>query len=651
MSVLERALALSVLALLATAVWVVDSQTAEGEGATVSAQLGVPELLGDLIGELSPSEAVVRQAGADRVGTAAAVSRATFPRGTRHVVLVTARDYPDALAGSSLAGAVRGPVLLTSRGSLAGEVRDELRRLSPDAVTVLGGTAVVSEAVVDEVRALGIGDVRRVHGATRFETAAQAARRITPRGHAYLVQGQHRDPARGWPDGVAVSALAAAGPSPVLLATRNTLPEPTARVIDELGVQRVTIVGGHGAISPEVAQAVAARGVEVERLSGPSRYATSAEVARRSTAVGLDATRPWLVTGQNWPDALAAGPAAAHAGAALALVHGVDLDRSAPVGHWLVGSPRPTRATLVGGAAAISGSAELDIRALTGLADQEGHRVAAAGDIACDPADPRWGAANACRHADTAVLAAQADSVLALGDLQYQNATLENFLASYDPTWGAFKDRTYPTPGNHEYDIAGARDYFAYFGGRVGEPGRGYYAVELGDWLVLSLDSNCGHHDLCEPGSAQQRWLAEQLATSGAACTMAFMHHPRHSAGQTHGSHPQIESLYTVLQDGGVDLLVAAHAHKYERMRRADAQGVPDPDRGLRSFVVGTGGRDLRSYGPQPHRLTVARTNQHFGVLRLELYETGYTWAFDHLADSGHGEGPFIDVGFGSCRS
>lgn len=372
--------------------------------------------------------------------------------------------------------------------------------------------------------------------------------------------------------------------------------------------------------------------------------------AGRSATVGLDAATPWLVTGRNWPDALTAGPAAAHAGAALVLVDGADLDGSAPVQRWLVDAPRPTRATLVGGTGVVAASVERDVRALTGLAGHAGHRVAAAGDIACDPADPRWDAAHACRHADTAALAATADSVLALGDLQYREATLANFAASYEPTWGAFKDRTYPTPGNHEYDVPGARDYFTYFGERVGVPGRGYYAVQLGDWQVLSLDSNCGHHDLCEPGSAQLRWLADQLANSDAACTMAILHHPRHSAGGTHGSHSELAPLHATLQDGGADLVLAAHAHKYERMRRADAQGDLDPDRGLRAFVVGTGGRDLRGFAAQPHPLGVTRTHEHFGVLQLERHTTGYTWVFDRLADSGQGGGPFTDVGFGSCR-
>jgi hypothetical protein len=404
-------------------------------------------------------------------------------------------------------------------------------------------------------------------------------------------------------------------------------------------------------VSAGVAQSVADLGVTVRRVAGATRYATSVALLSRSAEAGLSPGRPWVVTGRDWPDALAAGPAAARDGDALLLVDGTDLDRSRAAQRWLLRSWPKERATLVGGTSAVGRGTERDLAALIADRARTGTRVAAAGDIACDPRDAKWGAHDACRQADTAELAGRAQAVLALGDLQYARATSANFAASYDPTWGRFKGVTHPALGSHEY-AAGSRaaDYHAYFDGRVGEPGRAYYETTLGGWQVLSLDSNCHEHDGCGDGSAMQRWLERRLADSAASCQLAMMHHPPFSSGSVHGSHPHLRPLLETLQAGGVDVLLTSHAHSYERLRRATPAGAPDPDRGIRSFVVGTGGKDLRALSPSPHPLTAIRTHQHFGVLELDLRPTSYRWEFQPLADSGHGGGSFTDVGFGSCR-
>lgn len=587
-------------------------------------------------------EGVTREAGDDRIGTAVAVSETAFHDGAAHAVLATAGRYPDALASSALAGSRAGPVLLTRSGELDPRVRREIRRLEPEQVTVLGGRQAIAPAVVQQVRDLT--RVRRVAGETRFETAAEVARALGDGGHAYVVEGQHPDGSRGWPDAVAVSALAAHEGDPVLLTTRDELPDATADAIADLTVDVVTVVGGRQAVSSGVVRSLESLGVRVRRLAGSTRYATSTTVASSSRQAGLATTSPWLVTGRDWPDALTAGPAAAHAGQALVLADGGDLDGSPATQRWLARTA-PAGAILVGGQAALGRSIERDVRALTAMGD-EPHELAAAGDIACGPDDPAWDSDEACRHADTAELAAEADSVLALGDLQYPAATLSLLRASYDPTWGRFKDRTYPAPGNHDYDDPQASGYHTYFGDRVGEPGAAYYDVELGDWHVISLDSNCAEHDGCEEGSEQERWLRSRLRQSSASCRLAFMHHPPFSSDSAHGSHPVLRPLLRVLYEEGVDVLLAGHAHSYERLRRTTPAGEAHPEQGVRSFVVGTGGVNLRPFG-ELHPLSVARNDARFGVLRLELGAGGYRWEF---APVGGGAGGASDAGFGSCR-
>jgi len=169
--------------------------------------------------------------------------------------------------------------------------------------------------------------------------------------------------------------------------------------------------------------------------------------------------------------------------------------------------------------------------------------VAAVGDIACDPANPSYnggdGTATACRMKATSDLLVGGgwSAVLLLGDNQYEDGALARYQASYDPTWGRVKGLTYPAPGNHEYGTPGAAGYFAYFGAAAGDPARGYYSFDLGAWHLVVLNSNCAAVSGCGPGSAQEQWLAADLAAHPGRCTLAYWHHPRFSSGQ-HGDDP-----------------------------------------------------------------------------------------------------------------
>jgi 3',5'-cyclic AMP phosphodiesterase CpdA len=251
----------------------------------------------------------------------------------------------------------------------------------------------------------------------------------------------------------------------------------------------------------------------------------------------------------------------------------------------------------------------------------EGVTVYAAGDIArCAYPDPAYSGA-----ADTAatVAAGLAEDphavVLALGDLTYPRGTAREFTDCYAPTWGRFKDRTWPAPGNHEYYTPGATPYFAWWGERAG---RGYYSFDLGGWHIVSLDSNLGPAQ----HAAQLDWLRADLAAHPAHCTLAYWHHPLYSSGG-HGSVPKMHDAWKVLYDAGAELVLSGHDHDYERFAPQDADGRLDPARGIRQFVVGTGG----AY-PTPFLLTVphseVRDSNRTGVLRLRLYPGGYGWEF-----------------------
>lgn len=283
--------------------------------------------------------------------------------------------------------------------------------------------------------------------------------------------------------------------------------------------------------------------------------------------------------------------------------------------------------------------------------------VAAAGDIACAPEDPRYnggrGTANACRMADTAALLAGLaageglDAVLLLGDNQYEDGALHRYQASYAPTWGRFRNVTRPAAGNHEYVTPGAAGYFSYFGAAAGEPGKGWYSFDLAGWHVVVLNSNCAAVGGCGAGSAQLRWLQADLAAHAGACTLATWHHPRFSSG-LHGDDPRTAPFWEALYQAGADVILTGHDHDYERFAPQDPSGRADPRRGLRQFVVGTGGKDLRPF-TRVRPNSESRASDSFGVLKLRLRPGSYDWEF--LPTPGVATFAEPDAGTAACHS
>jgi hypothetical protein len=276
--------------------------------------------------------------------------------------------------------------------------------------------------------------------------------------------------------------------------------------------------------------------------------------------------------------------------------------------------------------------------------------VAAAGDIAC-AADRAGLTAEELERADSChakatselVLGLRPDAVLALGDNQYPNGSLARFRAGYDKTWGRFKSISHPVPGNHEYGSPGARGYFSYFGDAAGNPDEGWYSFDLAGWHIVALNSECDHVNGCGQGSLQQRWLEADLAAHPATCTLTFWHRPRYSSG-THGDDETYAAFWTTLQRAGADVVLNGHDHSYERFAPLGADGTPDRSRGIRQFVVGTGGDSkTKFHTDQPG--SEVRIAGVYGVLSLRLVRDGYQWRF-----LGEPAGKVLDSGSGSCH-
>jgi hypothetical protein len=249
-----------------------------------------------------------------------------------------------------------------------------------------------------------------------------------------------------------------------------------------------------------------------------------------------------------------------------------------------------------------------------------------------------------------AVVAANPNATLfAAGDDAYESGTLAEFNNCYGPSWGRYKARTRPVPGNHEYLTADAAGYFDYFNGvgratgRAGDRGKGYYSFDVGAWHVVAINSNCARVGGCHAGSPQEQWLRADLAAHPVACTLAFWHHPRFSSG-LHGNLTTVGPIWQALYDTNADVVVTGHDHVYERFAPQSPTGQVDPARGIRSFVVGTGGNGLTRWGTLKPNSEV-RNNDTVGVIKFVLRATSYDWHFLP------GEGKtFSDAGSGSCH-
>jgi calcineurin-like phosphoesterase family protein len=244
-------------------------------------------------------------------------------------------------------------------------------------------------------------------------------------------------------------------------------------------------------------------------------------------------------------------------------------------------------------------------------------------------------------------------TVLALGDNAYNSGTLSEFTNCYGPTWGRFKARTMPIVGNHEYRTPGASGYFNYFGAAAGEPGKGYYSYNRGAWHIIALNSECnywatGFTDGPSQCSSQKQadmiaWLKADLAANPTSCTLAYFHQPRFSSGFG-GNALETQPIWDALYAANADVVLSGHDHIYERFARQTPNGAFNTTRGIRQFVVGSGGVNHGGIGTVKANSQVRNTTA-YGVLKLTLNATSYSWKFVPQAGKS-----FTDSGTTNCR-
>jgi acid phosphatase type 7 len=234
-------------------------------------------------------------------------------------------------------------------------------------------------------------------------------------------------------------------------------------------------------------------------------------------------------------------------------------------------------------------------------------------------------------------------SVFTLGDNVYPNGTSQEFADCYNPSWGTFKARTRPVPGNHDYNTTNATGYYGYYGAKAGDPNKGYYSYNLGAWHIAVVNSNCAAIGGCEAGSVQEKWLRSDIKASANKCQIVMWHHPRFSSGLEHGNAEFMADIWKAATENGVELVLSGHEHTYERFAPMNAAGEADAS-GTTEFVVGSGGISHYHAGIKKPNSQVFNDDT-WGVLKLKLQASGYEFQF--LPELGKS---FTDSGSGICH-
>ncbi|MGE5801487.1 MAG: invasin domain 3-containing protein, partial [Gemmatimonadota bacterium] len=236
-------------------------------------------------------------------------------------------------------------------------------------------------------------------------------------------------------------------------------------------------------------------------------------------------------------------------------------------------------------------------------------------------------------------------NVVLIGSGAFPDGAAASYANCYEPAWGRHKARTFPTPGNQDYQAGPATGYFGYFGAAAGDPTKGYYSVDLGDWHVIVLNTGNATAVPYGLGSVQELWLKADLAANTKQCTLAVLHNTRFFSSGTAGwfSSSAAKYLWNDLYAAGADVVLSGRLYHYERMAPQDGNAVRDDALGIRQFNVGVGGytATLPTFIAPNSEVVSA----DYGVLKLNLAATSYSWEFVPIPGS-----TFTDSGSATCH-
>ena len=409
----------------------------------------------------------------------------------------------------------------------------------------------------------------------------------------------------------------------------------------------------------------------VPALSGPVTRATLRLVptanSKKGVTVAPVASTTWTETGITWSNAppISSSPTVSSGAFKTGKTISLDVTRMVSTSGSVSFGLRAGDTTSVASREAAGKEPQLVIEVGTATGGGGGGStgtdptIMAAGDISCSAAST--GASCQAQATSDLVIAQNPNYVLPLGDNQYECGELSDYQSYYDTTWGRFKSKTRPVPGNHEYTTSanttnhcynlptGAPGYYQYFGSIASplEPlctvsCKGYYSYDVGAWHLIALNSNCTRVGNCGATDPQGTWLQQDLAAHAGQCTLAYFHHPRWTSGQELPT-VAMGPIYQILYDAGADVILNGHDHDYERFAPMDPSGNVDPSRGIREIIAGTGGRNTTAFTSIAQGSELRNSNT-FGVLKMTLHPRGYDWRFMPTA------GSFSDSGSQPCH-
>ena len=230
-------------------------------------------------------------------------------------------------------------------------------------------------------------------------------------------------------------------------------------------------------------------------------------------------------------------------------------------------------------------------------------------------------------------IAGVTNAVFTVGDHVYPNGAMANWNACWRPSWGDSTKRIMrnlrPSIGNHDLDNGFGEAYYQIFGKSAGAKGLGYYAYDLGEWKVISLNSEIVTNPAFSPETrrAQEAWLRKELEGNTKKCTVAYFHRPRFSSGG-HSGDLRMTGIWNILYEHNVDLVINGHEHHYERFDPQTPAGLRDTVKGIPQIIVGTGGASLTGIRNPVQPNSARRIQGHYGVLKLTLGAEEYQHAF-----------------------
>ena len=235
-------------------------------------------------------------------------------------------------------------------------------------------------------------------------------------------------------------------------------------------------------------------------------------------------------------------------------------------------------------------------------------------------------------------------TIVMAGDLAYGEGSQRQFDDCFLPLYGSELDRIYATPGDNDYKTPGAAPFYATMSGQPGEAGKGWFAVEIGSWQLISLNSNCGEVGGCREDSEQYQWLDDLLDGQQYDCRIVMWHHPRFTSSANYSGLPRMGDFYSLLHEAGADVLIVGNSHHYERLGPLLPSGEPGSG-GLMNFTIGTGGASLTQFG-EPLPGSQIRDNDGRGLVQFTLGDGGYDWEFINVESN---ETELVDAGSVDC--